>query len=266
MISCDVTLDRLLERHPGLVDVLAGIHPHFQRLRNPLLRRLIAPRTTVAEAAAMAGMSPGDLLVLIRRAAGEEGPESCGHVPAPEADRARPRAPRPDELDRLRPVLVDVRDDIRRGLEPFARIMEAARALGEDEALVLRAPFEPVPLYGVLGRRGFAHWSERLAEADWAVWFFRSSAAAAPGRAHGEAGGPAARAVTVDVRGLEPPQPMLRVLERLDALEPDQELVVVHDRRPMFLYPQLDDRGFVHETRDVGPGHVEIRIRRAPAS
>ncbi len=265
MISCDVTLDRLIERHPGLVDVLAGIHPHFQRLRNPLLRRLIAPRTTVAEAAAMAGMSPSELLALIRRVAGEAGPESCGHAPTPEETRAEPPTPRPHELDRLRPVLVDVRDDIRRGVEPFARIMEAVRALGGDEALVLRAPFEPVPLYGVLGRRGLAHWTERLGEGDWAVWFYRSSAGAAPA-AREEAVRPAARPIRLDVRGLEPPQPMLRVLERLDTLGPDEELLVVHDRRPMFLYPQLDDRGFLHETRDVGPGHVEIRIRRAPAS
>ena len=32
-----------------------------------------------------------------------------------------------------------------------------------EEALVLRAPFEPIPLYDVLGKRGFAHWAERRA-------------------------------------------------------------------------------------------------------
>jgi hypothetical protein len=30
----------------------------------------------------------------------------------------------------------------------------------------------------------------------------------------------------------------------------------------MFLYPQLDDRGFVHETEEVAPTMVRIRIRR----
>ena len=34
-----------------------------------------------------------------------------------------------------------------------------------DGVLVLRAPFEPVPLYRVLARRGFAHWTES-SEAD----------------------------------------------------------------------------------------------------
>jgi uncharacterized protein (DUF2249 family) len=58
---------------------------------------------------------------------------------------------------------------------------------------------------------------------------------------------------------------MVRVLERLSRLGPGEELVVLHDRRPLFLYPQLDDRGFRHETDEPAPGVVRIRIR-APES
>ena len=68
-----------------------------------------------------------------------------------------------------RRVHVDVRDDIRRGHEPFARIMAAVNDLDADAALVLRAPFEPVPLYDVLGKRGLAHWTERRAPDDFTV-------------------------------------------------------------------------------------------------
>ncbi|HEU4369376.1 MAG TPA: DUF2249 domain-containing protein [Methylomirabilota bacterium] len=165
---------------------------------------------------------------------------------------------RPAELDRLRPIEVDVRNDIRRGEEPFARIMTAARAIEPGEALVVRAPFEPAPLYAVLARRGLTHWTERLAADDWRVWFHRAAAPPA---------GPAPVAVadggtTLDVRGLEPPQPMVQVLERLEALEPGGVLTVLHERRPVFLYPQLDARGFRHETDEPEPGLVRIVIRR----
>jgi len=51
-------------------------------------------------------------------------------------------------------VHLDVREDIRRGQEPFARIMATVKALGPEQALVLRAPFEPVPLLAALGKRG----------------------------------------------------------------------------------------------------------------
>jgi uncharacterized protein (DUF2249 family) len=171
--------------------------------------------------------------------------------------------PRPAELDRLRPVEVDVRDDIRRGEEPFARIMAAAKTLGAGDALVVRAPFEPAPLYGVLGRRGLAHWTERLAADDWRVWFHRAAAPPPPPATAQTA--VAADGTTLDVRGLEPPQPMVQVLERLEALGPGGVLTVLHERRPVFLYPQLDARGFRHETDEPEPGLVRIVIRRGAA-
>lgn len=160
-------------------------------------------------------------------------------------------------------VTVDVRDDIRRGQEPFVRIMAAVRALAPDEVLLLRAPFEPIPLYDVLGQRGFAHATECRAADDWLVSFYRVPAPAVGATAH-DAAAPADadEGETLDVRGLEPPEPMVRVLERLDTLAPGETLVVRHDRRPLFLYPQLEARGFVHETTEPAPGLVEIRIHR----
>ena len=57
---------------------------------------------------------------------------------------------------------LDVRDDIERGAEPLARIVAAVAELGPDETLVLHVPFEPVPLYRVLGAKGFAHNSFKI--------------------------------------------------------------------------------------------------------
>jgi hypothetical protein len=37
---------------------------------------------------------------------------------------------------------------------------------------------------------------------------------------------------------------------------------VEHHRRPVYLYPQLDAQGFLHTTREPGPGRVEIHIWR----
>jgi len=84
--------------------------------------------------------------------------------------------PKPAFLASLPPhrlVHLDVRENVRRGQEPCAQIMATVQALGADQVLVLRAPFEPVPLYGVLDWRGFAHWTESRAPDDWSVWFWR---------------------------------------------------------------------------------------------
>jgi tRNA 2-thiouridine synthesizing protein A len=68
--------------------------------------------------------------------------------------------------------------------------------------------------------------------------------------------------VVLDVRGLEPPQPMLRVLEALDRLDAGAAREVRLDRRPVFLHPQLEDRGFEHDTSEPAPGLVRILVRR----
>lgn len=270
MISGDITVARLLEEHPGLLEVLAAFHPHFKQLRNKLLRRVMAPRVTVAQAARMAGVRAEDLLAALRRAAGEAAPQPFPHPALPSGDRGISGSPEgrgnmPD-IPRPRQVHLDVREDIRRGQEPFARIMATVKALGPDQALVLRVPFEPIPLYDVLGKRGFAHWTENRAPDDWSVWCYRANAsaegiAAAPA-APSAASAPPGERITLDVRGLEPPQPMVRVLEAVERLEPGQTIEVLHERRPMFLYPQLDDRGFAHETDEPAPGLVRIVIRR----
>jgi uncharacterized protein (DUF2249 family) len=72
--------------------------------------------------------------------------------------------------------VVDVREDIRRGQEPFDRIMQAVTSLEDGEELVVINVFEPVPLYGVLARQGFAHETARTAEGDWCVTFRRGTA------------------------------------------------------------------------------------------
>ena len=208
----------------------------------------------------------------------EEGPDTwrveiTKHV-ASVAGEASSRSSRPKPaalaaLPESRQVHLDVRDDIRRGEEPFARIVAVVKGLGEGAALVLRAPFEPVPLYEVLGGRGLAHWTECRGPGDWVVWFYREAAgnrAAGSSDERPRRGTGAATTVHLDVRRLEPPEPMVRVLERLETLAPGQELEVLHDRRPMFLYPQLDDRGFVHETDEPAPGLIRIVVRRGPGA
>lgn len=69
---------------------------------------------------------------------------------------------------------VDARPIIAAGDEPFDTIMSAATALGENEELVVLAPFEPVPLEGVLSSQGFSYESVDLGGGDWQVTFRRS--------------------------------------------------------------------------------------------
>ncbi|OGK83793.1 MAG: hypothetical protein A2X52_20830 [Candidatus Rokubacteria bacterium GWC2_70_16] len=266
MISADLTVASLLDDHPQLLDVLAEYHPHFKQLRNTLLRKVMAPRVTVAQAARIAGVPVEEMLGMLRRAAGEAAAPAPHAAASPSQGADGGESPRPPALAAVpeaQQVHLDVREDIARGQEPFARIMAAVKGLRDGEAFVLRAPFEPIPLYDVLGKRGLARWTESLGPGDFRVWFYREPAASRS-EAPGAAGAAADRShvVRLDVRGLEPPQPMVRVLEQLDGLAAGQDLEVIHDRRPLFLYPQLEERGFAHETDEPEAGVVRILIRR----
>lgn len=51
----------------------------------------------------------------------------------------------------------------------------------------------------------------------------------------------------LDVRGLEPPEPMVEILRLLEGGAVSCPVIVHLDRDPIFLYPELDERGWAHE-------------------
>ncbi len=69
----------------------------------------------------------------------------------------------------------DVRDLIRRGIEPFPEIHQRVGRLKSDEGMIVVAPFLPSPLIEKLGSEGFASKVERGSGADWMVYFWREA-------------------------------------------------------------------------------------------
>ncbi|HEY4774681.1 MAG TPA: DUF2249 domain-containing protein [Xanthobacteraceae bacterium] len=71
-----------------------------------------------------------------------------------------------------------------------------------------------------------------------------------------------AEAVYVDVRGLDPPEPMVEILRLIDHGEVEAVLIAHLDREPIFLYPELDDRGWSHEIEpSCGDCGDEVKLR-----
>jgi len=67
--------------------------------------------------------------------------------------------------------------------------------------------------------------------------------------------------IDIDARGLEPPQPIVTILEALERLPNGAQLRARTDRRPMHLYAQLEERGFVGDTEAQPDGSFVTRIR-----
>ena len=49
-------------------------------------------------------------------------------------------------------------------------------------------------------------------------------------------------------RGLEPPEPLIRILEALEFFPAGVRLRAVTDREPCHLFGEAEQRGFIHET------------------
>ena len=166
-------------------------------------------------------------------------------------------------------VKLDVREDIRNGREPFGKIMQTVTHLKDSEQLLLIAPFEPTPLYAMLAQQGFSHQAKPTPSGDWEVLFTRgpgdpdtapaTSKSPQGSKSHSCSGPPV---LEVDARGLEPPQPLVTILEALASLPESARLRALTDRRPMHLYAQLEERGFVGESEEQKDGSFVTHVRR----
>lgn len=82
---------------------------------------------------------------------------------------------RPSWAQREPSGVLDVREDMRASREPFQKIMAAAMQAQAGDVFMVRAIFEPQPLYKVLASKGFEAWPERVAEDDWKVYFHKKT-------------------------------------------------------------------------------------------
>lgn len=269
MISKEWKVARVLSMYPETLEVFVAISPHFRKLRNPLLRRALAPRVTLEQAAAIGGVRLEALLARLNEAA-RIGSHADGTVPAQETESWL--MDQPERLDSeippegLQEIALDVRPIIEGGTDPFKAIMKAVRELGENQMLRLTNSFEPVPLYSVLGGKGFGHTTKRE-DGIWHIWFFKKKTPAmsgslgsfVPGVAGSNAG---ENMIELDVRGLAPPEPMMKILEAVVAMTDRDILLVHHHREPMMLYEKLEERGFGAVTHRIDDQYYHVVIRK----
>lgn len=66
--------------------------------------------------------------------------------------------------------------------------------------------------------------------------------------------------ITLDVCGLEPPEPLERVLDALSRMSKQQRLRMLIDREPRPLYRILDNNGFLYQVTPADNYRYEILI------
>lgn len=70
--------------------------------------------------------------------------------------------------------------------------------------------------------------------------------------------------VHIDVRGLQPPGPLVAILELVESIRDATPVIVHHERDPQLLYPELAEIGWRAVRLNGEAGEVRLRLERVP--
>lgn len=268
-VSPKTTIKDLLEVNQDLViEALINLNKNFKRLKNPILRKLLARRVSIADACRIAGCSISDFIGTMKQ---------VGFAVEMEITEEPPDLPKPAFKQASRYRELDVRPILAQDKDPLKEILANISSLEENEGLKLINTFEPMPLIHLLADRGFSHFTSSPQPGLFITYFNRNGATPAiaetPIDFEKTADAELFEEVLkrfipehikyLDVRQLEMPKPMLTILEQLKHLDNSDALFVYHKKIPVYLLPELEKRGFRYVFNDIAPGDVNMLIYKS---
>ncbi|MCP4201249.1 MAG: DUF1858 domain-containing protein [bacterium] len=155
-IDPDTKVATLLDHYPELEDVLIAMAPPFKKLKNPILRKSVARVASLRQAAAVAGLSVGEVVNALRRAIGQETIEedSTSVEVAYFGDR-------PEWFDPARVVHSIDERQVDPETMPLTTVMGEAKRLQPGQILVLVTNFLPAPGIDIIRKKGYRVWTVR---------------------------------------------------------------------------------------------------------
>jgi uncharacterized protein (DUF2249 family) len=151
-----------------------------------------------------------------------------------------PGAPRSDGL-----VVLDVRPLLSQGIDPLENVLSAVEAVGPGGVVKLSVPFRPAPLIALLSARGHRLRDEQCGPRLWTLEII--------------VGG---RPLPEDLRSLEAPEPLERVLEACGGLAEGSVYLARLPRNPTLLVPHLRQRGLGFQVHEEADGTAFLRVYR----
>lgn len=263
-INADTRIAPILKHHPEALNAIISISPRFEKLRNPIMRRLMAGRTSLAMASKVGGCKVEDFFVKLKQLGFNIDNTAVANQQQEKILPAFLKSLKKEDV-----IDFDVRPILASGTDPLQHIMEKVKSVKAGQALKIINTFEPTPLILLLQKKGFETYTDEHAADHFETYFFKSAE-------QQEANAIDETVVTegwdeylekykgnlqeVDVRHLEMPQPMMAILSALDTLPNNKALYVYHKRIPVFLLPELNDRNFDYRVKEISDGEVHMLI------
>ena len=264
IINATTTIGMVLKHRPEALEAIVSISPRFEKLRNPLLRKLMAGRTSLAMAAKMGGVNVNEFYRRLEPLDFE-----IAILPTPVNAQ---KISIPDFIVSLKPediIGLDVRPVIDSGKDPLNLVIKKLQAIKTGQVLKIINSFEPLPLILLLEKKGFTSYTETINEQHTETYFYREQGnlektfaiSIDHNKGWDEITGMFKDHIqTIDVRALEMPLPMITILDALNNLPAETALFVYHQRIPVFLLPELAERGFYYRISEIADGEVHLLI------
>ncbi len=264
IINANTKIAKILKEHPDALEAIISIDPKFEKLRNPVLRKLMAARTSIGMASKIGGFSVDRFFDKLAPLGFETDRE-----PVPEEKQENSKLPAffnsisPGQI-----VDFDVRPIIDAGKDPLALIVAKVKSTPKGGVLKIINSFAPTPLILLLEKQGFESYVDLVSDQLVETYFYKTAEAPVP--TNQLENNPNGWDVilqkfdgniqTIDVRNLEMPGPMMTILDAINMLPPETALFVYHKRIPVFLLPELKDRKFDFRIKEIADNEVHLLI------
>ncbi|MEK7200273.1 MAG: DUF2249 domain-containing protein [Bacteroidota bacterium] len=265
-INANTKIASLLKEHPDALETIISISPKFTKLRNPVLRKVIAGRTSIAMASKLGGCTVDDFFNKLQPLGFEI------DKTAVMMDKDEKKKPVPDfmkNINAAKIIELDVRPVIESGKDPLNIIVQKVKTLEKGYVLKIINSFEPTPLMHLLGKQGFESYAEVVSDELVNTYFYKKTdnpLVTENKETNYTAGWDDIlirfkdKLETIDVRALEMPLPMHSILEALESLPVDKALFVYHKRIPVFLLPELEEQHFSYRIKEISDAEVHLLI------
>lgn len=261
-VTSRTKISRILKENKLAIETIASINPHFKKLNNPVLRRVLAPRVTVKDAAKIGKVSINEFIQKLKDIGFdvifEEQTQKI-------EEKTETKGKEPSEI-----MVLDVRPTIESGADPFKEIMAAVKELKESETLKVINVFEPIPLITILKEKGYKSRTDEISNDEFHTFFTKETKVShqeivadmpiSEGSFEEKLVSFGGNIKEIDVRLLEMPEPMVTILKEIETLPEEHVLLVNHKKVPQFLLPELKSRGYTWMHKDIEPGLTHLII------
>ena len=238
------------------IEMVENINEHYIKIGAKTIKRYANSGVNVKDFALIGKLSSNDLLKHL---------EGFGFEVAYEKETEKPKEKIRVKEENLNIVTLEVRPIIQSGNDPFVEIMKAIKTLKETETLKIINIFVPIPLINVLESKGFTSWTNTISNQEFHTFFTKVDLSInsnlekkepTKGDFDKKLASFGDKVKEIEVRHLEMPEPMVSILEELEALPNDYVLLVNHKKVPQFLLPELEKRNYKWMYKDIETGYL----------